>query len=462
MRTMKLLRIGSIWNRALLGWLLLGSPLASILQARDPTTYSFYSWDRQRTYTITTQEFYSSLLLPQHWLYQPSVILAAPETNNLRTLIFTSNLYDGSNSDQAIWVTSDVYGTLQFPAPTTVLTMSQSSNVCDMAGARPLWDGSLWHVYIQALVRDFSGACTGPGVVVQAIGPTLYNLAWDVIPGTQQANIVLQGSGAGIGEDQQWFYIPSANPFVTTYNDWGNPIGPGRLLSAYSNDSRNMTPWYSAAQAYADLSGQGYTNANIYPDAMFGGSLDEGTYGPFALGLESSCAVSGSDAMKYQYSRVLGYFPSPLQSNPLDGSINGEAVHSISYDSHGERMFRPRFVRDSHGYVPLSSATDTSRTWSTFVFYNPTQINNDSSDGCDLYSRWTSNDQQFAFSQITITEQASIYLDPNPIAAANNSTTVYWNLPGFTTIDIYVQSPGSAPALFAEADHPEALQPGIG
>ena len=51
---------------------------------------------------------------------------------------------------------------------------------------------------------------------------------------------------------------------------------------------------------------------------------------------------------------------------------------------------------------------------------------------------------------MTITEQASIYLDPNPLPAGTNNTTVFWNLPGVSTIDIYIQSPGSNAQLFAE------------
>ncbi len=68
-------------------------------------------------------------------------------------------------------------------------------------------------------------------------------------------------------------------------------------------------------------------------------------------------------------------------------------------------MFRPRFARDSHGFVPLNSSTPTQRTWYTFVVYNPKQINNHTTDNCNQYTRNMSSDQEFDFSTVTITEQ---------------------------------------------------------
>jgi hypothetical protein len=388
--------------------LLIAAATMPPLDARDPYTFTFYSWDRHRTYTVTTQEVAYSLKFPGHWLYQPSLLLPGSETGNLRMLVFNSNLVSGSNTDQAIWVTTDINNTLQFPAPTAVLKMSQSSNICDMADARPLWDGTKWHVYVQALVKSSSGACGTTNVVVQAAGNSLYNLAWDVVTGTQQAKIVVAGVGAaGVGEDMQWFYSASApNPFVTTYNDWGNPSGGTLLKAAYTADgSTNLSQWYSAAAAYSPyLIAQGYTSPYMYPDALLSGSLDEATFGPPGIGAQSSCYTSGSTANQYQYSRVVGYFPSPLQSNALGGVAEGGALRSIYNDSYGERMFRPRFARDSHGFIPLISSTSTQRSWYTFVIYNPMQITN-SGGSCNQYSRWTSSDQEFAFSTVTITEQ---------------------------------------------------------
>ncbi len=212
---------------------------------------------------------------------------------------------------------------------------------------------------------------------------------------------------AGIGEAQQWFYEPTAPaPFVIIYNDWGNPQGGTQLESAYTTDgATNLSHWYSANPAYSPtLETQGYSSTYIYPDILLIGSLDESTFGPPGIGVESSCWTSGSDANEYGYSRLLGYFPSPMKSNALNGAAEGEAIHSIYYDSDGERTFRPRFARNSHGFVPLSSSTPTSRTWYTFALYNPMQITN-SGDPCSDYSRWTSSDQEFAFTTVTITEQ---------------------------------------------------------
>jgi len=380
----------------------------TVSSARDPQTFTFYSSARGRTYTVTTQDVSYSLQFGGHWLYQPSLLLPGAETNNLRVLVFTSNLIANDSSNQAIWVTSDINNTLQFPSPQAVLWMSESSNICDMADARPIWDGEQWHVYVQALLKNTSGVCGTTNSIVQAIGPTLYDLEWDVLPGTQEARVVLAGTpgSAGIGEDQQWYYVPTAPaPFVVTYNDYGNPGGGAEVLTAYSSDGRNMSAWHSTAAVYAALQWQGYSDTYLFPDALLASSLDDASYGPPAIGLASSCYISGSDANKYQYSRVLGYFPAQVSATTLDGMGAGEAVRSISYDSHGERTFRPRLARNSHGFVPLTSSTDTSRTWYTFVMYNPTQITRNSSDGCGNYTRWNSTDQKFAFSTITITEQ---------------------------------------------------------
>lgn len=394
---------------ATLGQFCLVLPLLHITaQARDPNTFSFYSWDRNRTYTITTYEGAVSLQFGGHWLYQPSLILAGPETNNMRVLVFNSNLNAYSDSDQAIWVTSDIYNTMQFPQPTAVLRMSQSSNICDMADARPIWDGSQWHVYVQALLKTPSGSCGDTAVIVKAKGSSLYSLAWDVESGTQAAKVVVAGNPPiGIGEAMQWFFAPSAPlPFVGIFNDWGSPFGGGEAQATYSSSgTAPLTPWYMIDAAWSPyLEQQGYTGTLVLPDVLLTGSLDEGVFGPPGIGAESSCYMYGSEANKYQYSRIGGYYPNPLQTSALNGVHFGLAIRSISYDIYGERTFRPRFGRDSRGFLPLSSSSPTSRTWYTLVVYNPTQINNSSSDPCNKYSRWTSSDQKFAFSHVYITE----------------------------------------------------------
>lgn len=389
--------------------LVLAATLSGLAGARDPQTFTFYSWDRGRTYTITTMEVAVSLNFPGHWLYQPSVVLAGPETGWKRVLLFTSNYnayQNGVNGEEAIFVSYDVNNTMQFPQPTAVLRQTQSTNICDMADARPIWDGSQWHVYVQALLRNGS-QCQGPAVVVHAMGPSLTALSWDYVPGTQQARVVVQGNGSvGIGEDLQWFYMQGwANPFLGIYNDWG--YGGSTLLAGTSSNGSTLNPWYTSSPAWSPyLDAQGYTSPVMYPDVLLSGSLDEWRFGPPGIGVQSSCYKWGPDAYKYQYSRVLGYFPNPTQPNALPGVANGEAVRSIFYDSAGERSFRPRFARDSRGFLPLSYWASNSRTWYTLAIYNPGQINNNSNASeCDSYNRWTTSDQNFAFSHVWITEQ---------------------------------------------------------
>ena len=178
------------------------------------------------------------------------------------------------------------------------------------------------------------------------------------------------------------------------------------MRAGTSANGSTLTPWYTSNPAWSPyLDGQGYTSPVMYPDILLSGSLDEETFGPPGIGVQSSCYKYGSNANRYQYSRILGYFPNPTQANALSGAANGEAVRSIANDSLGERSFRPRFARDSHGFVPLSSWGPTSRTWYTLAIYNPGQITINPNDGCNTYNRWNTSDQNFAFSHVWITEQ---------------------------------------------------------
>lgn len=262
------------------------------------------------------------------------------------------------------------------------------------------------NVYIQALFWQAPGQCGGPNHVVHAKGPSLYNLSWDMIPGTTQARAILSGAGgAGIGEDMQWFYAPMApNPFVVTYNDWG--LSGATMRAGYSWDGVSTTQWYTSVPAneYANLPAQGYTGAFVFPDVLLPGSIDEGIFGPPAIGAQSSCSTVDASAYQYQYSRVIGYYPSPVGNGQKNGQIVGGALRSIGYDYRGERMFRPRFGRDSRGFVPLTYSAPNLKQWSTYVVYNPAQINNNGNDGCDRYQRWNTSDQSFAISQVYVYE----------------------------------------------------------
>lgn len=136
---------------------------------------------RGRTYTITsTRMSGNAFSFPNHWLYETSVVLASPVTNNLNYLVFATNVGDVSG-DQAIYAVSSSSPT-SFGSPTLVLRASATSNLCDIIDTRPYWDGSQWHVYVQARQGYWSGSipvCTdNRGVVFEATGSSLMSLQW--------------------------------------------------------------------------------------------------------------------------------------------------------------------------------------------------------------------------------------------------------------------------------------------
>ena len=188
---------------------------------------------RGRTYTVTSTKLASAVFsFPNHWLYEPSVVLASPITNNQYYLILASNLNANDYAhDQAIFVSSSGTPT-SFGQPTTVLRMSATSNICDMIDTRPYWDGARWHVYVQARGGFWSGSapvCTGTiGVIFEATGASLTSLQWvyDIGFHAKPIGYPRLTTGDGIGEEFQWYntlnYLgPPGLPIMDTYNDWG-------------------------------------------------------------------------------------------------------------------------------------------------------------------------------------------------------------------------------------------------
>jgi hypothetical protein len=295
-------------------------------------------------------------------MFQPSVVLPGPETDGYRIMLWNSNLEAYSNKSQAIFAAVDMRNTMQFPYPVPVLQMS--CGICDMMCARPVWDGELWHVFVQARLSDKHGMCPPTGHLVQAIGPSLFTLRWDT-DDSGGVRILARGTGdgAGIGEDLQAFIYEGK--LVVAYNDWGQGIQLCWSDGPVSTPA--VDPW---------IVSQGYTDTVIFPDAIL-----EGT--DILIGAQSSAYRAKPG---YQYSRVFGLF-----HWHGDGAAIGLALRSMQSDQYGERMFRPRFARDGRGFIPRTG----ENMWDFIVIYNPTRVDTDVING---YSRWNTSDQGLAFS----------------------------------------------------------------
>jgi hypothetical protein len=361
---------------------------------------------RGRIYEVVTRRIGPVLTFPGHWLYEPSVITPSPRTGGSYVLLFSSNLVSQGdiNQGEAIFFSESPDGYSHFTAPRPVLTNTGVQDLCDMGDARPIWDGSVWHVYVYAVQGDYhSNECDPTAGVFEATGPTLTSLSWVTYPGGNQARPIVTGQGgAGVAEEMQWFYTlpsggPATTPFLLTYNDWGAPTTD--LLAFQSDGTNNLQMWYQIPTA---STGGGTV---ILPDAILGQSLDAATLGDPAIGIQSAC-VAGDG--RYQYPKGIAFYDDliPASEEPVPsapGLYFPGPLESVSNDTNGPRMFRPRLSRNESGYIlPLPDVPGLPHTWQGFLYYNDAQVGN--IDQCGYY-RWFTSDQRFSVSYFEIREQ---------------------------------------------------------
>ena len=382
--------------------ILIGAWLLLRLQPLDADEMFAFS-ARGRIYEVVTRAMGMILRFPGHWLYEPSVITPSPETGGRYLLLFSSNLFSEKdiNQGEALFLSSSPDGHSAFTPPRPILNNTMVTDLCDFGDARPIWDGSQWHVYVYAVRGDYrTNKCDQTAGVFEAAGPGLESLAWVTYTGTNQARPLVMGVGsAGVAEDMQWFF-PSAyaapGPFLVTYNDWGRP--DTNVLVRRSDGDDSVDDWYDVPVAQAPDGGP-----IVLPDAILTGTADAATQGDPALGLESGC-VSGNG--QYQYVRGIalygGLAPASGQALPGPGQFFPGPVESVSNDSRGARMFRPRLARNEYGYIDhVPDAPGMPRTWQSYLYYNDATVG--STDKCG-YSRWFSSDQRFSVSYIEIRE----------------------------------------------------------
>ncbi len=381
--------------------------------------FSFYSSQRGKTYTVTTQAAGVALTFGGHWLYEPSVITPSTLTGGNYVLLFNSNrLAQHGGSDQAIFMSTSSNGYSGFSAPLAILQNS-GTNLCDMIDARPIWDGQLWHVYVQAAeyTSGTSGSCSynvGPGAnaIYEARGASLTSLAWEYSSYPYVKRIIQinpdpshdSQTGAAIGEGFQWFNaanyggIPYA-PILVVYNDWNWLGGPGGTMFA---GVFNATETFGAYWYYNESVAYDPALGAYYPDVMLAGAANWASAGIPSFTMTSKC-ISGK--AQYGYMAGVAFYPDP---NPYPnfvveaGSTVNGPVDSVSSDSNGPRGTSPKFARNEYGYIPTIS--NSPNTWQTYIYYNDAQVNQNGSDSCSGYSNWTSSGQRFSATKVTITE----------------------------------------------------------
>ena len=361
------------------------------------------------TYNISSAPIGVFLNFSGHWLYEPSVISPSPATGNQWVMLFNSNLdagVGGTNTgiNEAIFLATSSDGKTAATQPQAVLYNTSAANVCDMIDARPIWDGSLWHVYTQVAPYPYNASthqCSPPAFIAEATGPSLTQLAWVLDPGTNNATEIIQcnctSPSVGIGEAFQVFNTQPydgypSDPYLIVYNNWA--YNPGSQMFAYLTNFSQYYYWYNVAPAYTPASGA------IYADVVLDSPSGSSTGTNFAYGAGSSC----TNGQTYYYMNTLGFYPTPVpypSGTPQDAITVSYQIQSESSDGNGQRGFVPRFARNEYGYLDVTQTSPN--TWTTYVYYNDSQISKNPGDNCG-YTNW-SGAQRFSVSQVTFTQQ---------------------------------------------------------
>lgn len=340
------------------------------------STFSFSARGKTYDVTVTTRSS-SGLGFAGHWLYEASVILPSSLTSNQYVLLFASNTTANTTAfptGEAIYMQTSNDG-LSWGAPTQILT--KGSNICDMIDARPIWDGSLWHVYVQADQYTSGGTnCDEHNLLYEATGSSLTSLSWY---GTGGVPLGSDAGTPGIGEDHQWFNTanyngPSGYPILDFYNAWnftspdytycptcaGNGTDMFAYLSAAGVPSFYFWYYTSPSVAQSDTAGGGYLF--MHPDVLLGGTAGQSTLGAPGFAFSNDCSSNS------QYGRGLGFFPTPVPNNTSSPSLPGQFIAGTFASSTADHIISTRLARNPYGFLDTTSSSPN--TWTTFLYYN--------------------------------------------------------------------------------------------
>lgn len=335
------------------------------------------------------------------------MITPSPATNNEWVMLFNTNLQETFPTAEAIYMVTSSNGTTPSGTPQIIL-QNTPANVCDMADARPMWDGANWHVYVQAVGWSGSTCADVAAFVVEASGPTLTQLSWVLDPGTNNATEIIQcncTSGPGIGEGQQWFNTGpygahGSTPYMLLYNNWA--YQQGIEVFSYLTNFTEYNYFYQILPPNSQFpAGTRDLDPDVILDTPFGSS--SGTN--FGLGIGDVC----SSGQNYYYMNSLAFYPNivpPAGGTAENGIGISYAINSVSSDGNGQRGFAPRFARNQYGYLDLTNTGPN--TWTTYVYYDDAESAN-----CNFNAAYKAGADRFSVSQVTFTQFGS---------------AAYWNL----------------------------------
>ena len=142
---------------------------------------------------------------------------------------------------------------------------------------------------------------------------------------------------------------------------------------------------------------------------MLGGTVDEAAIGSPSVVFHEQCTGNympgygvgmNPDPYPYQPSNQTTRF---IGTNP--NQIQGGVLQAGAIASTGPSLFRPRMARNSDGFILPDNPGGYPRTWTTFLYYTPGDINGNGSSCGDNYKQiWKTQTQNFGVSQVIIKE----------------------------------------------------------
>ncbi|MCX6591157.1 MAG: hypothetical protein NTZ56_06505 [Acidobacteria bacterium] len=259
--------------------------------------------------------------------------------------------------------------------------------------------GYQWFVFFQGV---FNGSSANN--IFAAKGPTPSSLSWITSGANARSLMSPAGSSVGIGEDFQIYDFSSYGGLgnysvLALYNDYSSVYGGSMLAAVGGGTVPDFTYYY-----WYGPGGETWASGSLvkFGDLMLAGTLDAATKGAPSLVLHEGCTGNnvpgygiGINADPYPYSGSTGYrTPIPAESYIQAGTLN----------SIGSSMFRPRMARNSAGFIEPSASTGSSRTWTTYVYYTPGQINTSGNCSDDYHQIWKTTIQNVGVTEVTITE----------------------------------------------------------